>query len=68
MLFGFFNTLCSSTAKNMSQLYIFTTQKSLTHVVGSAILELQTEVVGTCIGVIKWIQGLKTLMKKKETK
>jgi len=27
------------------------TQKTLTHVVGGAILELQTEVVGTSIGV-----------------
>lgn len=50
MLFGFYNSKCLSTAQNVSQLYIFHTEKSLTHVVGNAILELQTEVVGTSSG------------------
>ncbi len=54
--------------ENVSKTYKNYVQKSLTHVVGSAILKIQTEVVGTSIEVIKWIQDLKILMKKKETK
>lgn len=52
--------------KNTFKLYNLHTQISLTHVVGHAILKLQTEVVGTSIGVIAWKRDSKILNPKKE--